>query len=123
MQRTRPGKTFWGLARISARAKSAVEYELALRPGFSPEARLPRTARPAPQGARRGLPACRGAGKLFYGRYPTGPVASSQPSQSVCARGAFALLCAVSTVGREGVKTMTRPEHDRAARRRGEVAS
>ena len=34
---------------------STVVCELALRPGFSPHARIPPTARPAPRGGRRGL--------------------------------------------------------------------
>jgi hypothetical protein len=39
----------------NARNRSRVEHELALRPRFSPQARMPPTALPAPRGARRGL--------------------------------------------------------------------
>jgi hypothetical protein len=52
----RPSKRFWGLVDINGRAKSTVEHELALRPGFPAQARTPPTARPASRGERRGLP-------------------------------------------------------------------
>ncbi len=58
---------------------STVEYELALRPGFSPQVRMPPTARLAPQGERRGLLVLTaGSVQGLYGRYPTGPVDASQ---------------------------------------------
>ena len=59
--------------------RSTVVSELALRPGFSPQARMPPTARSAPRGGRCGLLVLTaGLVRLLYGRYPTGPVASSQ---------------------------------------------
>ena len=54
--------------------------ELALRPGFSAQARQPPTAFLAPRGVRWGywfLTA--GPVRYFYGRYPTGSVAASLP--------------------------------------------
>jgi hypothetical protein len=58
---------------------STVERELALRPRFSALARMPPTARFALRGERRGLLVLTaGPVPRFYGRYPTGPVASSR---------------------------------------------
>jgi hypothetical protein len=63
----------------NARNRSRVERELALRPRFSPQARMPPTALPAPRGARRGLLVLTaGPARYSYGRYPTGPVDTSQ---------------------------------------------
>jgi hypothetical protein len=63
----------------NARNRSRVERELALRPRFSPQARMPPTARPAPRGARRGLLVLTaGPARYSYGRYPTGSVDASQ---------------------------------------------
>jgi hypothetical protein len=70
-----PGQTFWGVVGITARNRSTVEHELALRPGCSAQARMPPTARPAPRGERRGpLVLTAGPVPYFYGRYPAGPV-------------------------------------------------
>ena len=101
---------------------STVVGELALRPGFSPQARMPPTTHFASRGGRPGLLVLTaGPVRLLYGRYPTGPVASSPIWLN--ARGfSPSSLRAVSTEGSKGVKTMTRTEHDRAARRRGELA-
>ena len=71
-------QTFWGVVRITARDRSTVEHELALRPGCSAQARMPPTARPAPRGERRGsLVLTAGPVPYFYGRYPAGPVDAS----------------------------------------------
>ena len=60
--------------------RSRVVNELALRPGFSAQARMPPTAPPAPRGERRGLLVLTaGSVPYFYRRYPTGPVVSSLP--------------------------------------------
>ena len=101
--------------------RSTVGGELALRPGFSPQARLPPTACSASRGGRRGLLVLTaGPVPCFYGRYPTGPVASSL----LLTRGGSAPLPlrTVPTEGWEGVKMMTRTEQNWAARRRGELA-
>ena len=50
-----PDQNFLGLLHIDGRKRSTVDRELALRPGFSAQARMPPTARPAPQGGRRVL--------------------------------------------------------------------
>ena len=66
------------LVHISARDRSRVGRELALRPGFSAPARMPTTARSAPRGVWRGLLVLTaGLVRYFYGRYLTGSVASS----------------------------------------------
>ena len=71
-------QTFWGVVGITARDRSTVEHELALRPGCSAQARMPPTARPAPRGERRGpLVLTAGPVPYFYGRYPAGPVDAS----------------------------------------------
>ena len=71
-------QTFWGVVQITARDRSTVEHELALRPGCSAQARMPPTARPAPRGERRGpLVLTAGPVPYFYGRYPAGPVDAS----------------------------------------------
>ncbi len=62
----------------------------------------------------------RGAGVLLYGRYATGPVASSPISLN--ARVLALFLARGFHRGTEGVKAMTHTEHDRAARRRGELS-
>jgi hypothetical protein len=68
------------LVHINARDRSRVEWELALRPGFSAQARMPPTARFAPRGERHGLLVLTaGPVPYFYRRNPTGPVAASQP--------------------------------------------
>ena len=57
---------------------SRVVGELALRPGFSSQARMPPTARSAPRGERRGpLVLTAGLVPYFDGRYPTGLVVAS----------------------------------------------
>jgi hypothetical protein len=64
-----------GLVSHNDRNRSTVVDELALRPGFSAQARKPPTALLAPRGERRGywfLTA--GPVPYFCGRYPTGPV-------------------------------------------------
>jgi hypothetical protein len=58
--------------------RSTVEHELAPRPGFSTQVRVPPTALIAPRGGRRGLlvlPA--GLVRYSYRRYPTGLVVAS----------------------------------------------
>jgi hypothetical protein len=76
---TTPGQTFSGSGQVTARDRSTVERELALRPGFSARARMPPTARSAPRGERRGLLVLTaGPVPYFYGRYPTGQVDASQ---------------------------------------------
>ena len=47
-------RTLLGSAHTNGRDRSRVDGELALRPGFSPQARMPPTARPAPRGAEPG---------------------------------------------------------------------
>lgn len=101
---------------------STVVGELALRPGFSPQARVPPTARCASRGGRPGLLvltaglACRSAGVTPPARWP-------RPNPVERAGGSRPLpLRVVSTEGWEGWKTVTRTEQDRAARRRGELA-
>ncbi len=52
-----------------------MDYELALRSGFSAQARKPPTARPAPRGERLGLPELTaGPVSYFYRRQLTGQV-------------------------------------------------
>ena len=63
---------------MNPRDRSRVEHELALRPEFPPQARMPPTARSAPRGVRRGLLVLTaGLVQYFYRRYPTGPVVAS----------------------------------------------
>jgi hypothetical protein len=63
---------------ITAWNRSTVGQELALRPGFSAQARMPPTARSAPRGVRRGLLVLTaGLVPYFYRRYTTGPVVAS----------------------------------------------
>jgi hypothetical protein len=58
--------------------RSRVESVLALRPGFSAQARMPPTARLAPRGERSGLLVLTaGPVRYFYGRHPTGLVVAS----------------------------------------------
>src|ERR1700745_4195421 len=83
---------------------------------------MPPTALPALRGERRGLLVLTAgpAPYYFYWRYPTGPVDASQ--SDLTARGFWPSSFARGpTEGREGLKTMTRTEHNRAARRRGEL--
>jgi hypothetical protein len=55
----------------NARNRSRVEQELALRPRFSPQARMPPTALRAPRGERRGLLVLTaGPARYSYGRTP-----------------------------------------------------
>jgi hypothetical protein len=108
------------LVYISARDRSRVGRELALRPGFSAPARMPPTVRSAPRGVWRGLLVLTaGLVPYFYGRYLTGSVASSL--RDLNARGFLpSSFCATPIEGWEGVKTMTPAETNRAARGRGE---
>ena len=77
--RGRAEQTIRGLVHITARERSTVVDELALRPGFSAQARMPPTALLAPRGVRRGLLVLTaGPVRYFYGRYPTGPVAAAK---------------------------------------------
>jgi hypothetical protein len=99
---------------------STVVSELALRPGFSPQARMPPTAHRASRGARRGLLVLT-AGPLVLWALPHRP--GGLVPIRLNARGfSPSSLRAVPTEGWEGVKTMTRTEHHHAARRRGELA-
>src|SRR5207248_11783318 len=78
-RRGRARANYLGLVHVNARDRSRVGGQLALRPGFSAQARMPPTALRAPRGERRGLLVLTaGPVPYFYGRYPTGPVASSQ---------------------------------------------
>jgi hypothetical protein len=64
---------------IDARDRSTVKRQLALRPGVSPQAWMPPTARFALRGGRRGLQVLTaGPVRCFDWRDPTRPVASSQ---------------------------------------------
>ena len=71
------------LLRTGSHNRLRKEYSrirLALRPGFSAQARMPPTALLAPRGERRRLLVLTaGPVRYFYGRYPTGPVAASLP--------------------------------------------
>ncbi len=71
-----PGNSF-APGSHNARNRSSVAKRLALRPEFSPQARMPPTARSAPRGGRHGLLLLT-AGPVpdSYRRYPTGLVAS-----------------------------------------------
>src|SRR5207302_10204724 len=72
--RNRTARGLWLLTsgHTSARDRSRVEHELALRPECSAQVRMPPTARPAPRGERRGLLVLTAGPVLcFYGRYPT----------------------------------------------------
>src|SRR5205807_313462 len=73
--RNRIARGLWLLtaAQTSARDRSRVEHELALRPGFSAQALMPPTALPAPRGERPGLLVLT-AGPAPLRRHPTGPV-------------------------------------------------
>jgi hypothetical protein len=76
--RGRVRANFSGLVHINARIRSSVVDELALRPEFSAQVRMPPTALLAPRGVWRGLPVLTaGLVPYFYGRYLTGSVASS----------------------------------------------
>jgi hypothetical protein len=76
--RGRDRANFWGLVYINARTRSSVVDELALRPEFSAQVRMPPTALLAPRGVWRGLPVLTaGLVPYFYRRYPTGPVVAS----------------------------------------------
>ena len=75
-RRARANFGFW--FHINARNRSSVIDELALRPEFSAQVRMPPTARSAPRGVWRGLLVLTaGLVPYFYGRYPTGPVVAS----------------------------------------------
>ena len=67
-----------GLAHINACARSTVGVELALRPGFSAQARMPPTALLVPRGGRHGLLVLTaGLVQYFSRRYTTGSVVAS----------------------------------------------
>ena len=105
---------------MTAHDRSTVDHELALWPGCSARARIPPTARPAPRGERRRLLVLT-AGPVphLYGRYL--PARWTRP-HLLNARGSCPLpLRADPTEGREGLRSMTRTEHNLAARRRGEL--
>ena len=113
-----PEQNSCGLVHINARNGSTVEDELALRPGSSAQARKPPTAHPAPRGERRGVLV------LTAGPVPTGviPPARWPRSNLIYRAGVLALfLPRGPNGGTEGLKTMTRTEHNWAARRRGEL--
>jgi hypothetical protein len=76
--RGRDRANFCGLVYINARNRSSVIDELALRPEFSAQVRMPLTVLLAPRGVWRGLLVLTaGLVQYFYGRYLTGSVASS----------------------------------------------
>jgi hypothetical protein len=105
---------------MNALRRSTVVHELALRPGFSAQARMPSTALRAPRGVRRGLLVLTaGSVPYFYRRYATGTVASPLHERA----GVLTLLLprGPRQRDREGLKILTRTEHNWAARRRGEL--
>jgi hypothetical protein len=63
---------------MNARDRSTVDSELALRPGFSTQTRMPPTARSAPRGGRRGLLVLTAGPVPYFRRYPTGSVVASR---------------------------------------------
>jgi len=70
-RRARANFGFW--FHINARNRSSVIDELALRPEFSAQVRMPPTVLPAPRGVWRGLLVLTaGLVPYFYRRYPTG---------------------------------------------------
>ena len=100
---------------------STVVGELALRPGFSPQARIPPTTHSASRGARRGLLVLT-AGPAACSTGVTPPARWPRPNLAKRA-GVIALFLARGPsrgLGRHG--DVTRTEHERAARRRGELA-
>jgi hypothetical protein len=75
-----PEKIRWVCVHTGGCNGSTVEHELALRPGFSTQVRMPPTALLAPRGGRRGLLVLTaGLVQYFYRRYTTGPVVASLP--------------------------------------------
>ena len=69
--RGRDRANFWGLVHINARIRSSVVDELALRPEFSAQVRMPPTVRLAPRGVWRGLLVLTaGLVPYFHGRVP-----------------------------------------------------
>ena len=117
------GRSTRGLFEIRVRKHrmgSTVVCELALRPGFSPQARMPPTAHYASRGVRRGLlvltaePAACSTGVTPPARWPRPNLAKRA--------GVIALFLARGPsrgLGRH--EDVTRTEHERAARRRGEL--
>ncbi len=99
----------FGIGAHKRRNRSTVGNWLALRPEFSPQARMPPTALLAPRGERRGsLVLTAGPVPDSYGRYPTGPVAASR---SDWPREVLALFLA-----HDPGRGTRRPEDDEAAR-------
>ena len=100
---------------------STVVSELALRPGFSPQARMPPTARSASRGERHGLLVLT-AGPVACSTGVTPParwLRSNLPKRA----GFLSLSLRVAPnrgLGRR--EEMTRAEHEPAARRRDEFA-
>jgi hypothetical protein len=87
--------TYWanlGSGAHIACNRSTVVHELALRPGFSPQARVPPTAQSAPQGERRG-PLVLTAGPVPYFQAFTPPARWTRPG----------------LIGRAGVLALFRP--------------
>ena len=116
--RTSPSRVLRS-AHTNARDGSTFERELALRPGFSARARLPPTARPVTR-REAGVTGFDCGGRC---RAPTGvtPPARWPRANLIDRAGVLALfLTRGPDRGREGLKIMTRTEHNRAARRRGE---
>ncbi len=94
---------------------------LALRPGFSAQARKPPMAHRASRGGRRGLLVliAGSGGGHFYRRYSTVSVASSLPD----VRLRFTLfLGAALHRGTEGLRVVTSTESDQEARSQSELA-
>jgi hypothetical protein len=80
--------------------------QLALRPEFSAQARMPSTTLPCATMREAGLLVwLRGRWRYLYGRYPTGPVASSLPMN---ARGVHAVFLPRDPIGGTG----TLDDHD-----------
>ena len=104
---------------MNARNRSKVEQELALRPGFSAQARMPPTARFCATRREAWVTGFDCGAGAFYGRYP--PAWWTRPNL-IDRAGVLALsLPRGPNRGTEGLKTMTRTAHNSAARRRGEV--
>ena len=104
-----------GLAPTGPRDRSTVEEQLALRPEFSAQVRMPPTARSAPRGERRGLMVLTAGPVGALPRAQPSPLVSSPPDD---ARGfSPSFFRAAPIEGWEGRNTMTQTERNFAPRR------
>jgi len=102
---------------------STVVGEPALRPELSPQARMPPTTRSASRGGRRGLLVLTAGLACALQASPVAPPASGCLRPVPIDRAGSRLLPARLLNRRMGRRlTMMGTEHDRAARRRGELA-